>query len=519
MRHWDNNLQDRKWGLAFAPSRLDNNGNRVVGEPDSEWPRIPGSISRTHLVGFGRFPQNRLEYLICFTDNSAYQVPVEGVGEERTMKIPGLFRVFRFPCGIALGLALVACAAPNSASSGTRVSGNATVLALSPANGYTATKFGTGTAARSVSARNASSTQAAWPNTPPAGYPGITNSGGPGAIISGPPNYIIMNLTQIALTGTFSTGTTNAIAWSGNLALKVDGVNPVDTSGITLSVPTGTVTSIALTFANPGIINGQVTGTVNLNGVSTAITAYTNSAYPYLSATPASPSGAAVPATGGASSYTSFTSPTITAPQDVKINFGTTIVTQCSPVVTIAAGQVPSLTLLFDLSRMLRFYDGLPGNQGGGSLPNNAYFLADSLFIGFTLNGVTQNVGPIAAFFGTPGSIQGYSAVYSPTTSGGATNTGWMTLVFDSGTPSNILYGLLIPDDDNGLVNGKGTLGFNAPVGGVYSFSYYLGSSTFTLTGFQQQTVPGAVSPTVSYNAQPYNSGYAYYTLQLSKSQ
>jgi hypothetical protein len=133
------------------------------------------------------------------------------------------------------------------------------------------------------------------------------------------------------------------------------------------------------------------------------------------------------------------------------------------------------------------------------------------------LNGVAQNVAPIAAFFGTPGAIQGYSAVYSPT-SGTATNSGWMTLVYDSATPPNILYGLLIPDDDNGLVDGKGTLGFNAPSSGVYNFNYYLGSSPFTLSGFQMQTNLGSTTPAAAYNASPYGSGDAFYTLQLSKS-
>ena len=68
---------------------------------------------------------------------------------------------------------------------------------------------------------------------------------------------------------------------------------------------------------------------------------------------------------------------------------------------TIAAGQTPTLTLLFDLSRMLRFYDGVKGNTGGEGpgARTTARFFADSLFTGYSLNGVNYNVAPVDAFY------------------------------------------------------------------------------------------------------------------------
>jgi len=396
---------------------------------------------------------------------------------------------------------LVSLNPATAAASGTGLM-TASIIARGPSSPLSGPKAVAGKSAKSIFA----AAFTPFTGTVPANYTGVTNPGGAGYIISGPPNYIEMTLTQIALTGSFSDGSAHAIAWTGSQVLKIDGVTPVDTSGITMTIPTGTVTSVGLTFANPGVINGQLTGTINTgSGTSTSVTVYTNGTYPYFSDT----------GLGGASSYASFTSPTISAPTDMQIDFGTSVITQCSPPLTVAVGDTPTLTLLFDLSRMLRFYDGL--NTSGvnpGDSVNNAYFFAHTLFGGVNVGGVIQNVAPIAAFFGTPGSIQGYSSVYSGLGSNG-TVTGWMTLVFDSASPPNILSGVQLPDDDNGPLMCKGTIGYNAPTGGLYNFNYYLGSYTFNLTGFTQQTVPGSSTPTVTFNAMPYATGVAYYTLQV----
>ena len=342
--------------------------------------------------------------------------------------------------------------------------------------------------------------------TVPSGYTGVTTPGGAGYIISGPPNYIEMTLTQIALTGSFSDGSAHAIAWTGSQVLKIDGLTPVDTSGLTLTIPTGTVTSVGLTFANPGVINGQLTGTINLGSSSTTVTVYTNSAYPYFSDT----------GLGGATTYASFTSPAISAPTDMQIDFGTIVTTQCSPPLTVAVGDTPTLTLLFDLSRMLRFYDGLGNSVNPSDPANYAYFFAHTLFGGVNVGGVIQNVAPIAAFFGTPG-----------------VDTGLFERVFRAGRQRH-RHGL----DDPRVRLGQSPehpVGSPAPrrrqrpphVQGHHRLQRaHRGPLQFQLLprqlhlqsdGFHEQTVPGSSTPTVSFNATPYSTGVAYYTLQVVK--
>ena len=66
-------------------------------------------------------------------------------------------------------------------------------------------------------------------------------------------------------------------------------------------------------------------------------------------------------------------------------------------------------------------------------------------------------------------------------------------------------------------MDGKGSLGFNAPNAGLSRFNGYLGSSPFALSGFQRPTVLGATTAPAAYKASP-NVGNAFLPWQLSQS-
>ncbi len=127
--------------------------------------------------------------------------------------------------------------------------------------------------------------------------------------------------------------------------------------------------------------------------------------------------------------------------------------------VTIDSTSTPSITLLIDTGRMLRFYNANQAFSSPGptyeTLKSNAFF--------FT----TVFEESIYVFLGVPGSILGYRWAADATnwttssapsnhlcTSNCKTVAGWMTLILDKdGKP---MMASLMPDDDNALTVLKG---------------------------------------------------------------
>lgn len=260
-------------------------------------------------------------------------------------------------------------------------------------------------------------------------------------INSGYPDYVKITVTQIAIQGDWG----EDILWSGSKELTISG-GSVDVSDITADfqkIHTGTATMIRATFLSQAKIKGTLSGIFNpapSGFTQSNLTVYTKAAYAYN----------AVTHTGGADSPTSFE----TAPaeeMDFSIGaFGDTITIQ-TPCNTVIDQTPATLTLLFDLNRLLRFYDGQNTTHDGGPFPTDpndkAYFFGHSFLGSF-----------IAPFFGTPGSIEGYKTAYSaanPSTPGQyMLVNGWMTLVFDA--DGKFLSGMLMGDDDNAFTVAKG---------------------------------------------------------------
>jgi hypothetical protein len=310
-----------------------------------------------------------------------------------------------------------------------------------------------------------------------------TNSNG--FIVSGAPDYLKVTLKSIVLNGTFEDGSNVHTVWSdaAGIELLLDGSTAVDTSAMILSFPAGTVTSIDVRLASAAKIKGSLAG-VNLRDDPAASTFIADQTVRTVAAL----SWDSYARAGGSASYADFAT---AAAEEAAINLSSdqseTLISS-TQAFTLAAGDSPALTILVDLSRALRFYDGMQAVGASGETPGNkAYFFCQSVF--------PQSVG---VFFGTPGKIQGYQAQYAAydTVNGGdtvATNThvegvtGWMTLVFDAA--GNVLSGCLIGDDDNALTVGKGRVFATSPNPDLsFDLNYYLDQSYFTLFGFVPAT-------------------------------
>lgn len=363
-------------------------------------------------------------------------------------------------------LALTACA-PAAGGSGSLLKGNLSIVSVTP----------TGTTAKSLvpaRARTLVGTKAGFTNAP--------SLAGSHYILSGPPDYLKATLTKITFDGSFELGNTRVDAWTGSQALFLDGVTPIDTSGISLTVPIGTVTAVELSFNPTGAIKGSLTGEMRnadpANPTTSGVTVSTKAAYAYNGIT----------YTGGATSYSLFAGASEETAVTLNLAAGSGDVSIVTPASFVTAkGDNPSLTILVDLSRMLRFYDGQNTTANGGvnpSDPNNlAYFFSHTVFS-----------HSVAAFFGVPGRIQGYEALYAAYQgsvqdySGTASGVkGWMTLIFAA--DSSLISGILSENDDNDLTVGKGWIGPSTAAGGAFAaLSYSLPPESYNLLGF----TPGA---------------------------
>ena len=293
---------------------------------------------------------------------------------------------------------------------------------------------------------------------------------GRGHIDSGPPDYVKITLKSVILQGDFG-DTDHALIWSSpnGTEVTISGSGNVDLSGLPdiSNLPEGTVTSVKLTFDAFGKFCGHLSNAQFADGL-TIPDLYTKSAYAY---------NAYAPPSGGSDNYIDFkTGPA----EETSVAFnggdGPDEVIETPVSYELVAGVTPKLTILIDISRMLRFYDGLSPDSGPNpsDLKNKAYFFCHS---------VIRN--SIACFFGDPGSIQGYQVIYDVTQNVNSTVDipAWMTLIYDPN--GDIQSGILIGDDDNALTVAKGMITTSTTrVDGDYDFHYDI--SEVNVSGFHK---------------------------------
>jgi hypothetical protein len=331
---------------------------------------------------------------------------------------------------------------------------------------------------------------------------------GRGSIDSGPPTEFTFTLKRIALDGVFDGGATIAEIWSDaeGQDITVSGSGAADLSGIAdiSNLPTGTVTGVKITVAAQAKITGELVDAQFSDVPGTIYSIphlYTKSDFSYDSLNQ-SGGGVVADFTTGPAEQTFVYWNGGDNPVDQEIS---------TPVsYTLTAGSDAKLTILLDVSRALRFYDGL-GSQGPNpsDLANKAYFFSHSVL-----------TNSIACFFGNPGSIDGYQTVFdvSSQLSGDPIEVdipGWMTVVYDAN--GDIQSGILSGDDDNALTVAKGliTSSTQSPTG-VYDFGYSI--SAADVTGLARVSTLGsyADAPWAQDGTTTYQfSGNARFTLKL----
>lgn len=315
----------------------------------------------------------------------------------------------------------------------------------------------------------------------------------PGHINSGAPDYI--KLTLVAL-GVQVDGSGVQNIWTGSKEITVDGTSAIDVSDIKpSSVPTGKITAVVATFNSLAKIKGTLTA-----GFNDGPQIYsTKAAYPYN----------AVTHTGGtdlASSYAGAAEET-----DFYINADSdTLMVSTPSTTTIDASSPIKITILFDINRLLRFYNGTGSGVNPTDPIHKAYFFGHSLLGSW-----------IATFFGDPGKIEGYATRYSVTATpnpGYGLVKGWMTVVYDSN--GKFLSGLLMGDDDNALTCAKGWITSYTDNGTTADFSY--DTSNITVSGFERVKTQDYWSPnaTVTSSANATGaifSGEAHFQLEFAQ--
>jgi hypothetical protein len=444
---------------------------------------------------------------------------------------------------VGILFALLACSQPtNNSNSGVSIKGNVAVISTSAKNGVSTTLSRIKT--RSILAKKNAAYRAATTTTssydvqinayhnPPLG---LTLGQ---AILAGAPDTIAVTLTAIGVQGSFTGNYTlipsssDVQVWSGAESLVLDGKTPINTSNLSLNLPVGTITQVDLYFSSAATITGTIdpastavgasdtplggqlpTGSTTTYVSYPSVVVSTQTAYPFDSITQ----------TGGASisnsSTTAYESPfnnTTATPVAVTLYsayYGEVCTSDSvHPTVTISTpanltitstSSSPTLTILVDLNRMLRFYSGLgnpPDNApDSGPPPNNTQDAWNNAYFYTHFN--NQNV---AAFFGTPGMIQGYQGIFNTyqIANGTAFNLNqnenqpcgaiknWMTIVFDS--QGNVLSAMLLTDNDTALVVAKGNITLPVSFSSTTptSFTYTCGGS-YTLYQFLLGTSVG----------------------------
>lgn len=331
-----------------------------------------------------------------------------------------------------------------------------------------------------------------------------------GYIISGAPDYLKVTVSKIQVT----VGSVTDTLWEGTKVLNVTG-GTVDISDITSNlqkIHSGTATSIAVTFASKAQVKGSLTNTsfyttASNGNLVTGQTVYTVADAPYNAATH----------TGGASSYTHFTAPSAAEEMDIYLSGDSesfTVTAACNTLIS-SGENTATVSIVFDLNRILRFFSGGKGGSGGGVNPpdpsDKAYFFAHSLLGSF-----------VGIFFGKPGTIEGYQTRFA--TTGSTTSIpGWMTMIYDSN--GNFLSGMLMGDDDNSLTISKGIVTSYTTAGdGSTTFKYNIAGGT--VTGFNRVSTLNYYTPLTTFSTTPDSSqpsgaqswtGSAFFQLKMKQ--
>ncbi len=311
--------------------------------------------------------------------------------------------------------------------------------------------------------------------------------GGNGHICSGPPQSFTVVLKQIRL----HTSQGDSVVWSGSKPLTLTGSGQVPLDDVNLDgIPTVPITSVILTFNTTATIKGTLTN-ITFGDETGPITVSTKSTLAYN----------AVSHSGGADTYNDFTTVGV---EDTNVSLDgygseTIVTTPCN--FTYDGITKPTVTLLFDLSRMLRFYNGKGGGVNPADPAAKAYFFCHSVFR-----------HSVAGFIGTIGKIQGYETNFT----GPGNVKGWMTLILDE--EGHFLAGNLIGDDDNDLTIAKGWItSFTGT--GSYNATYEIGAegggkTVFTLDDFEIVTGKED-SSTSHWSSTNGYTGNATFTLKL----
>jgi hypothetical protein len=325
--------------------------------------------------------------------------------------------------------------------------------------------------------------------------------------ISGPPDYLKVTLKKITLLmDSGAADPVQYVAWEGSQTLTIDGAGTVDASGISLDVPACTLTGVRLTFASVAQVKGSILSQnmrTDTSGGTGLVSAYTTASLAWNPVTKS----------GGAPNFTDYNTGTAQE-MDIYLQVTTSdfdVDTPSSAI--ISAGDSPTLTILFDLSRVLRFYNGKRGTDGADNIgTTNAFFYAFSVF--------PQSV---ATFIGDAGTIQGYEAHFNGyELNGGDTSNphavpGWMTLIYDP--QGNFLSGMMIGDSDTSWTVCKGGIATYTEAGGLADMTYSVNTqSNNTLSSFQKQTVLDEYTPLATWNIPSLSwYGEAYFRLKLQE--
>jgi hypothetical protein len=331
----------------------------------------------------------------------------------------------------------------------------------------------------------------------------------PGFINSGAPDSLRVRLKRIILKGDTALHLGTSI-WEGDKQFTLTGKGTIDVGDMVLdSFPLWQVQSVELWFNDTATIWGSFTGIFNTDTTGTKFqsetkTYYTKSAYSYD----------AFARTGGADSTVGRSVVFETAPAESSFirlagnSNGIAMVSTTDTFTFDTTEAQPAMTILFDLNRMLRFYDGCRLTEGAsqGDPFNKAYFFCHSVFL-----------NSIASFFGKPGQIQGYQSLYNVTGRNEGV-PGWMTLIWKAS--GELLTGILIGDDDNALVVAKGRITSMAKTDADTTYSFHYDCSNVDMVAFKKcvnlgdstigwwnQTVPMG-------NNQPFTGG-AKFTLRF----
>ena len=246
---------------------------------------------------------------------------------------------------------------------------------------------------------------------------------------------------------TLISGDSTVDVWSGSKKIRFTG-SPLALTGFdSLKIPNGTIYSLILSVEPYASIKGSITGNfVKGNSEDTATkTYYTKAAYSYDRFTKHGGAMDSLFTVGPAESTSVILNPS-NDPNNGGPGFQ--ITTAC----TTAVKDSLTLTVLFDISRTLFFWNGV--NYTPNSFTKDtAYFYTDPAFS-----------GPIAAIFpGKYGTIEGYKYIYVTNSDQGSIDadssapplrcdttmgfTGWMNCIYNS---SGALLGLSLLRDSDG---------------------------------------------------------------------